>query len=175
MRKRLRRSSGTALMAGDVLGERRRGSREAASAADVAAIDEGAGRTVFCSYRGLYGSYPRRFAGCMLDLTLDGAVIRPLLLLRCWQRIPVCEPVMWARVRPFDSEREAVRLGGAGQYGPGGLLQQSGSVVICCQTSGGLLEFAVRRPDVDLVLHFFDRLAEHARRTASTEDTQPNG
>ena len=170
MRKRLQRSSGTAITAKDVLREYRRGSREAASAADVAAIDQGEGRTLLCSYRGLYGSYPRRFAGCMLDLTLEGPLIRPLLILKRWQRIPISEQMIWARVRRFDNQREAFKLGGAGQYAPGGLLQQSGSVVICCQTSGGLLEFAVRRPDVDLVLHFFDRLAEQTRRAASTED-----
>jgi hypothetical protein len=171
MRKRLQRSSGTAVAPGDLLRTYRRRSRDAASAADIAAIDAGEGRTLFCYYRGLFGSYPRRFAGCMLDLTRDGAVIRPLLILRRWQRIAISEQVTGAWVRPFDDKREAFRLGGAGQYAPGGLLQQSGSVVICCQTPGGLLEFAVRRPDVDLVLHFFDRLAEQARRAASTEGT----
>ena len=75
-----------------------------------------------------------------------------------------------ARARPFDSQREARQLGGAGQFAPGGLLQQSGSAVICCQTTGGLLEFAVRRPDVDLVLHFFERMADQARRAVSPED-----
>lgn len=170
MRKRLQRSSGTALTAKDVLRENRRGSREAASAADIAAIDRGEGRTLFCYYRGLYGSYPRRFAGCMLDLTSDGPVIRPVLILKRWQRVPVSEQVIEARVRQFDNQGEAFKLAGAGQYASGGLLQQSGSVVICCQTSGGLLEFAVRRPDVDLVLHFFNRLAEQARGAASTED-----
>lgn len=170
MRKRLQRSSGTPITAKDVLRENRRGSRKAASAADIAAIDQGEGRTLFCSYRGMYGSYPRRFAGCMLDLTPAGPVIRPLLILKRRQRIPISEQVIGARIRPFDNQREAFKLAGAGQYAPGGLLQQSGSVVICCQTSGGLLEFAVRRPDVDLVLHFFNRLAEQARRAASTED-----
>jgi hypothetical protein len=116
MRKRLKRSSGSAITPRDLLRISRRESREAASAADIVAIDRGEGRTVFCYYRGTYGSYPRRFAGCMLDLT------------------------------------------------PGS-----------CQTSGGLLEFAVRRPDVDLVLHFFDRKAEQPRRPASPEDTAEQG
>jgi len=165
MRKRLRRSSGTAITAQDLLRTRRREPREAASATDIAAIDRGENRTVFCSYRGLYGSYPRRFAGCMLDLTPDGPVIRPLLLLRfLWQRIPISEQVAWARVRPFDNQREARNLLGAGQYSQGGMLEQSGSVVICCETTGGVLEFAVRRPDADLVLHFFNRMAEQAGR-----------
>jgi hypothetical protein len=126
---------------------------------------------VFCYYRGMYGSYPRRFAGCMLDLTPGGPVIRPMLFLRSfWQRILIAEPVIGARARPFDSQREAVQLASSGQFARGGLLEQSGSVVISCQTSGGLLEFAVRRPDVDLMLHFFDRMAEQARRAAPPED-----
>jgi hypothetical protein len=171
MRERLQRSSGTAVTATDVLRTWKRRSREAASAADIAAIDRGDGRTVFCYYRGLYGSYPRRFAGCWLDLTPDGPVIRPMLFLRFLrQRIPISEQVIGARARPFDSQREAYRVGGAGQYATGGLLEQSGSVVISCETSGGLLEFAVRRPDIDLVLHFFDRLAQHARGAVAAED-----
>lgn len=163
MRNRLQRSSGTAITARDLFRTYRRQSREAASAADIAAIDRGEGRTVFCSYRGSYGSYPKRFAGCMLDLTPEGPVIRPMLFLRfLWQRIPISERVIGAEVRPFENQREAFQLASTGQFAPGGLLQQSGSVVICCQTSGGLLEFAVRRPDVDLVLHFFRRIAEQA-------------
>jgi hypothetical protein len=169
MRERLQRSSGTAVTARDVLRTGKRRSREAASVADIAAIDRGEGRTVFCYYRGLYGSYPTRFVGCWLDLTPDGPVIRPMLFLRFLrQRIHISEPVVGARVRPFDNQREAFQLAGAGQYASGGLLEQSGSVVISCQTSGGLLEFAVRRPDVDLVLHFFDRLVQ--RGAASAED-----
>lgn len=77
MHKRLQRSSGSAITARDVMRTSRRGSREAASAADIAAIDRDEGRTVFCYYRGLYDSYPRRFAGCWLELTPDGLVIRP--------------------------------------------------------------------------------------------------
>jgi len=170
MRKRLQRSSGTAITVRDVLRTRQRGSRESASAADIAAIDREEGRTVFCHYRGLYGSYPRRFAGCWLDMTPDGPVIRPMLFLRSlWQRIPVSEQLIEARVRPFENQHEARQLAGAGRYAAGGMLEQAGSVVISCQTSGGLLEFAVRRPDVDLVLHFFDRLAERARPTTSTD------
>jgi hypothetical protein len=165
MRKRLQRSSGSAVTARDLLRSSRRESREAASAADIAAIDRDEGRTVFCYYRGMYGSYPRRFAGCMLDLTTDGPVIRPMLFLRSFrERIPITEPVIGAQARPFDSQREALQMASAGQFARGGLLEQSGYVVISCQTSGGLLEFAVRRPDVDLVLHFFDRMAEPSDR-----------
>lgn len=175
-RKRLRRSSGSAITPRDLLRISRRESREAASAADITAIDRGEGRTVFCYYRGTYGSYPRRFAGCMLDLTPDGPVIRPMLFFRSfWQQIPIAEQIIGTRVRPFDSQREALQLGSTGQLARGGLLEQSGSVVVSCQTSGGLLEFAVRRPDVDLVLHFFDRKAEQRCRPAAPEDAAEQG
>jgi hypothetical protein len=171
MRERLQRSPGTAVTPRDLLRTWKRRSREAASAADIAAVDRGEGRAVFCYYRGLYGSYPRRFAGCCLDLTADGPVIRPMLFLRFLrQRIPISERVIGARVRPFESHGEAFHLGGAGQYATGALLEQSGTVVISCETSGGVLEFAVRRPDIDLVLHFFERLAQHAAGAVSAED-----
>ena len=111
-----KRSSGTAMTPWDLLRTYRRRSGDAASVADIAAVDTGEGRTLFCSYRGLFGSYPRRFAGCMLDLTRDGAVIPPLLILKRWQRIAISEQVTGAWVRPFDDKREAFRLGGGGQY-----------------------------------------------------------
>lgn len=171
MRKRLQRSSGAAVTPSDLARTYRRKSRDAASASDIAAIDAGEGRTVSCSYRGCLAAI-RGFAGCVLDLTRDGAVIRPLLILKRWQRIPVPAQVTGAWVRPFADQRGAFRLGGAGQYAPGGTLEQSGSVVICCQTADGLFEFAVRRPDVPLVLHFFDRLAGQTVRPASTKDAE---
>jgi hypothetical protein len=171
MRKRLQRSSGTAITARDVLRTYRQDSRETASAADIAAIEQGEGRTLFCHYRGSYGSYPKRFAGCMLDLTSDGPVIRPMLFLRfLWQRIPISERVISAEVRPFGSEREAFQLASTGQFARGRRLEQSGYAVICCHTFGGVLEFAVRRPDVDLVLRFFHREAEQARSAVTTDD-----
>jgi hypothetical protein len=137
MRKRLQRSSGTAITARDVLRTYRQDSRETASAADIAAIEQGEGRTLFCHYRGSYGSYPKRFAGCMLDLTSDGPVIRPMLFLRfLWQRIPISERVISAEVRPFGSEREAFQLASTGQFARGRRLEQSGYAVICCHTFG---------------------------------------
>lgn len=133
----------------DVVNLWRRVPREAQSAADIAAVDRGEGRRLFCYYRALYGQYPRRFMACMLDLTADGPVVSPLVFLRFLrQRIPVTEQVFSARVRPFESMTEAVRLLGSGQYGPGQLFEQAGYAVISCQTSRGILEFSVRRPDV---------------------------
>lgn len=43
--------------------------RAAASAADIAAVDRGEGRRLFCYHRALYGQYPRRFMAYILDVT----------------------------------------------------------------------------------------------------------
>ena len=70
------------------------------------------------------------------------------------------QQVFSARFRPFDSTTEAARLLGTGQYGPGQLFEQAGYAVISYQTSCGILEFCVWRPDVLLMLHYFNRLAD---------------
>src|SRR5215469_10364891 len=112
MRKRIRCSSGAAITLRDQLTSRRQRSRKAASAADMAAIDEG---------ELLVAADPHIRAG---HRGSDPAVPRSARSLTArWHR-----PV---RAR--------------------GLLEQLGPGVIASQTSGGLLEFAVRRPDVDLV------------------------
>lgn len=84
--------------------------------------------------------------------------LRPLLVIERLRRkrLGVAEQVFDAHVREFSSTREAVQLASTGQYAPGGRLAFAGSVVISCHTPRGVLEFAVRRPDVPLVL---ERLA----------------
>lgn len=140
--------------------------RTASQAADIVAIDRGEVVTMVCHYRALYGKYPRRFMQCWLDLIPAGPVIRPLFLLQfLWRRIPVAEKIIAAQVRSFKSEREAFVVRGGGQYAAGGALEQVGAVVISCQTSGGVLEFAVYRADVGLALHYFGRLADGAGRS----------
>jgi hypothetical protein len=44
-----------------------------------------------------------------------------------------------------------------GLYAEGRPLYHAGSVVIACRTPSGTLEFAVPRPDVQLVLHVLQR------------------
>lgn len=113
---------------------------------------------VYCAYRGTYGNYPRRFMGCWLDLTPVGPVIRPMLFLSfLWRQIQISEEITAARVRPFANGWEAANWRGSGQYAAGGALEQAGKVVISCRTAAGQLEFAVSRPDVPLVLHYFGR------------------
>lgn len=139
-------------------GGRSFGPTDEQAAADVAAIDRGESRTVYCSFRGFYGAYPRRFWGYHLDLRPGGLVLRPRLKLG--RRFHVGEQVLSAHVRPFESKREAMQHLGTGQYAPGGKLEWAGMVVVRCETSDGVLEFAVPRPDVRLVLHYLDRLRQ---------------
>jgi hypothetical protein len=136
-----------------------RGPGERERAADIQAVDRGEGRTLFCSFRATYGSYPRSFRGYMLDLTPEGLVLRPVLLLGFLsRRIPARERIESARVRPFQSEREARSLLATGLYAPGDRMGWAGMEVITCETAAGVLEFAVKRPDVALVLHYLDGL-----------------
>jgi hypothetical protein len=159
-RTRLQRSAGT-VMPWDLARSRLHGPDEAASAADIAAVDRGDGRRVFCSFRGLYGRYPRNFRGYLLDLTRDGPVLRPLVALGfLWKRLRITDPLISARVRPFESEGEARKLLATGQYAPGGSLEWAGTVVISCETAAGILEFAVKRPDVPLILRYFNKRAQ---------------
>jgi hypothetical protein len=153
-----RRSAGSVLTPRDMLTVYRASPREERQEEDIRAVDRGEVVTAFCAYRGTYGSYPRRFMGCWLDLAPDGPVIRPMLFLAfLWRRIPVTEDIRSAQARPFASQWEAVNWRGSGAYAAGGALQQAGKVVISCRTSAGVLEFAVSRPDVQLVLHYFSR------------------
>lgn len=118
-------------------------------------MDRGEVVTVLCAYRGTYGDCPKRFMACWLDLDPDGPVIRPMLFLSfLWKRIRVSGQIEDAWVAPFANEWEALNWRGSGMYATGGVLEQAGKMVISCRTSAGVLEFAVSRPDVPLVLHY---------------------
>jgi hypothetical protein len=141
--------------------------REERQEEDIRAVDRGEVVTVFCAYRGTYGDYPRRFMGCWLDLAPRGPVIRPMLLLAfLWRRIAVTEDIHAAQARPFAGQWEAFNWRGSGAYASGGALQQAGRVVVSCRTPAGVLEFAVPRPDVRLVLHYLSR---HTKALATGE------
>jgi len=153
-----RRSTGSVFTPRDMLTVYRTSPREERQEDDIRTVDRGEVVTVYCAYRGTYGNYPRRFMGCWLDLAPDGLIIRPMLLLAfLWRRIPVAEDIHSAQTRPFASQWEAANWRGSGAYASGGALQQAGKVVISCRTSAGVLEFAVPRPDVPLVLHYLTR------------------
>ncbi len=97
----------------------------------------------------------------MIHLTPDGVLLRPLLLLSfLWRQVLIQDQFIFARVRPFANAGEQRKFLSAGQYAPGGRLEHVGTSIISCQTSQGVLEFAVKRPDVPLMLHFIDRQIE---------------
>lgn len=155
-----RRSTGTTRTSGEIFTAYRRGAREKRQKGDIEAVDSGVTVTLVGSYKGNYGKYPKRFMMAYIDLNEDGIVIRPMLFFgQYWRKIPVSERVISARVRPFLNKREAFSVRGGGQYAAGGILEQTGNVAISCTTSGGVLDLAVPRPDVEMVLHYLSRLA----------------
>jgi hypothetical protein len=111
-----------------------------------------------CWFRGLYGDYPRKFFLYFLDLSPDCLVLRKYLLFFERRRIRVKEDLISARVRMPERSQEARRIGSGGLYSSGALLQQAGASVISCTTSLGILEFAVKRTDAPLLLHYISRL-----------------
>ncbi|SRR5713226_9788589 len=150
------RSAGT-VMPRDLLRNRLRGPSKAATSADIEAVDRGETRTVACMFRGACGAYPRRFRQQMLDLTPDGLVVRPFWYAIRRARFRIDPPVLSAHVRLRNSKTDW-NVRSTGIYAPGRILEWAGFTVICCQISQGVIEFAVPRPDVPLLLHYFSRI-----------------
>lgn len=155
-RTRFRRSSGTATPL-DVIRRGFRPPSQAAVSADLEAIDHGDGRTLACFYRAEYGGYPRRFRRKMLDLMPAGLAFRPFWSSPSRTRFQIdAGEIMSAHMRP-RSHRTDLNVPATGVYQQGGSFSYAGFEVIQCQTSHGLLELAVPRPDVPLVLHYLNR------------------
>lgn len=167
-RERFRRSAGT-VMPIDLVRNRMRAPNQAARAADIEAVDRGEGRTIACLFRGTYGTYPRRFKQKMLDLTGDSLVLRPFWYGLNRKRVTIAEPVLAAQVRERNFKTDW-NVRAAVEYAPGRRLEWTGFEVISCQTSSGILEFAVPRPDVRLMLHVL--LAEHNPAQQATDGEQ---
>ena len=124
---------------------------------DIAAIERGEGRTVACLFRGLYGDYPRRFRRKMLDLRPDGMMVRPFWSSLSRTRFHLNEQIESAAMRRREF-RTDLNVPMTGVYSKGGSLHYAGFEIIQCRTPHGLLELAIPRPDVPLVLHYL-RLA----------------
>ncbi len=153
--RRLSRSAGT-VMPLDLVRNQMRAPSPAATAADIEALDRGEGRTVACMFRGTYGRYPRRFRQKMLDLTSDALVLRPFWYSLNRRPMTITERVLSAQVRPRNFKTDW-NIKATGVYAPGSRLEWAGFEVVSCRTSAGILEFAVPRPDVPLVLHVMNR------------------
>ena len=133
--------------------------RRAVTSSDIAAVDSGEGRTMLCWFRGLYGDYPRRFSLRFLDLTREGLYLRTNRLFIYRTRIAIGEQIVSARIRPPESLKEALRIGSGGIYAAGGPLELAGAAIITCTTPRGVLEFAAKRADVPLLLHYLERMS----------------
>lgn len=153
-RARPPRSAGT-VFPQDLLRNRLRGPRNDALAADLQALDSGQARTVACLFRGTYGMYPKRFRQHMLDLFPGGPTVRPFWYSFRRRRFRIAEPITSARVRPRDP-RTDLNVRATGLYAAGKPLGWAGFEVVQCRTVQGLIEFAVPRPDVPLLLHYFN-------------------
>jgi hypothetical protein len=151
-RIRIPRSAGTTTPL-DVIRRGFRPPRNAMIDEDIAAIDRGEGRTVACLFRGLYGDYPRRFRRKMLDLTPDGMMVRPFWSSPSRTRFHLSEQIEPVAVRGPEW-RSDLNVPMTGVYSKGSIFQYAGFDVIQCRTPGGLLELAIPRPDVPLVLHY---------------------
>jgi hypothetical protein len=151
-RVRPSRSAGTVFPL-DLVKNRLRGPSNAATSADIEAVDRGEARTVACMFRGTYGPYPRRFRQQMLDLMPDGPIVRPFWYAIRRSKFRIEDPILSASVRPRNP-RTDWKVRATGMYASGSPLEWAGFVVIQCQTSPGVLEFAVPRPDVPLLLHY---------------------
>lgn len=109
-----------------------------------------------CWFRGLYGSYRREFYSYFLDLTPQGLVLRKYVLFRLRWTVPVTEGLEAAWLRPTSCRKEALRVGTRGTPGSAGV---AANQIVCCRTTEGILEFAVKLTDVPLLLHYVTMIA----------------
>jgi hypothetical protein len=152
---RFPRSAGTATPL-DVIRRGFRSPTKGATDADIAAVDRGEGRTVACFFRGQYGGCPRRFRRKMLDLTPDGLILRPFWSSPSRSRFRIKEAIVSAGVRQREGWTD-LNVPMTGAYRQGGLFDYAGFETIHCETSEGVVELAVPRPDIPLVLHYLRR------------------
>jgi hypothetical protein len=152
-RKRLRRAAGTR-NGWDLLKAGFRPPKEAASRADIEAIERGEGRRTACFFRGTYEPYPRKFIYRKLDLTSTGVTLRPLWFTPNREPLPVDQSVTAVHTRPRNPSTDR-RIKSSGNYRPDGALGWAGFSVVVCETPKGQLEFAVPNPDVPLVIRHF--------------------
>ena len=138
-----------------------------AISSDIEAIDRGEGRKMLCQFRGLYGNYPRQYRGRFMLLSPDGLVLMEYLLFTVRRRTLITEEMLSARERVPDSRQEALSIGSGGLYAAGQPLQMAGKSIISCMTPLGVLEFAVKRADVPLFLHYVDCLRQHHQGSPS--------
>lgn len=150
-----RQSAGTA-SAMQVVGRGFQGPSKEMVDADIKEIDEGGTVWLSCSFRGTYGKYPRRFVQKILYLTPAGMVVRPVWYSFSRKTFHVSEEIFDVRKRPYNLATDW-NVKAKGRYSQGGQFSHAGFEFIVCHTRQGVIEFAVPRPDVPLVLHYINR------------------
>ncbi|HSR83708.1 MAG TPA: hypothetical protein VLM11_05945 [Streptosporangiaceae bacterium] len=108
----------------------------------------------------------------MLDLTPATLTLRPFWYSLSRATIVIAEPISGAHVRPREF-RTDWNVRATGLFSKGQVLEYAGSTVITCQTPSGTLEFAVPRPDVNLVLHVLQQ--QGPGQAASDPDDHSRG
>jgi hypothetical protein len=93
-----------------------------------------------------------------MELAPDGPVIFTTLFFIRRGRTPLAEQILSVRVRPFASNREAMRFVSSGLFAPGGPREWEGMSILSCETQFGVMEIAAWRRDVPLVVHYFEAL-----------------
>ena len=129
-----------------------------AVAADIAAVDEGVALRVVCHFRSTYGRYPRRFSPRMADLSLEGIVVRPFWNSLNRRVFPIAEKITEAHVRPRNLKTDW-NIRATGTYAENGAYTHIRMEVITCRTVHGILELAVVRPDMPVVLRYLNHQA----------------
>jgi hypothetical protein len=124
--------------------------------ADIESVDTNVTIRVASLFRGTDDKYPNRFSQRLLDLTPEGIMVRPFWSSLNRRKFMIEEDIIDAHVRPRNFQTDwNVRSGGA--YTSDGPLAAAGFDVITCRTTAGMVEFAVPRPDVPLMLHYITR------------------
>jgi hypothetical protein len=157
-RSRTRRSAGTAGPL-QVLGRGLRGPSQESAAADIRAVDQGDTVWLSCFFRATYGSYPRKFSQKILDLTSDGMVIRPFWATFRRTAFRIREDVLDSGIRAYNF-RTDYNIKATGVYAEGRRLSYAGFEIIVCRTEDGVIELAVPRPDIPLVLHYLRQIRD---------------
>jgi hypothetical protein len=154
--KKPRRSAGTTTPF-DVLARGFRGPSRDTVATDLHVVDAGHTVRLVCLFRATCGDYPRRFRKELIDLTSDGIVFRPSWSSLRRATFRLSEVLLDAHVRPRDLKTDR-NVKAAGIFAEGQPFSYAGFEVITCRTDRGVVEFAVPRPDVPLVLHYISRI-----------------
>lgn len=141
--------------------------------ADFQAVDAGRTIRLVCLFRATNGEYPRSFRKRLLDLAPGGMVIRPSWYLFWRRALRLSEGILDAHVRPRNRKTD-LNVKAKGIYAEGQPFAYAGFEVITCRTGSGIIEFAVPRPDVPLMLYYLHQVRDKALTSESGGGPAPD-